>query len=177
MALILSASGLAAMIGGPAAWAVDASPSTPAIPPTDVPANAGDAPRRRPLTWLLPDRPDLATVTGNVLGPLYVNHSAGIEFHVPLGSKKVLQASPDILAEFDDPARHWELKVAMVIRESATVLTNNPLLNPSAAASTNPRPIRPPSPHFRQTDGRANGKNPGIAQAARSPRPRYCTKI
>ncbi|HEX4124724.1 MAG TPA: hypothetical protein VHY37_08365 [Tepidisphaeraceae bacterium] len=156
LALILTASGLAVAAIGSAAWAVDPSPATPGTPLSDVAADAGDAQTPIPADEgapLLPDRPDLANVTGNVLGPLYINHTAGIEFHVPLGSKKVLQVSQDILAEFDDPGRRWELKVAMVVRDTPTVLTTNPTLNPNGAVAPTTNPSTRPAVAGQPTNG------------------------
>jgi hypothetical protein len=133
MALMVSAAGLAAAAIGSAAWALDASHATPGAVNTGEPQSADDS--NAPL---LPDRPDIANTTDDVLGPLYINHTAGISFHVPIGSKKVLQVSPDILAEFDDPTRKWELKVAVATPDKPTVLTTRADLNPGAAPDTRP---------------------------------------
>jgi hypothetical protein len=141
LALITTASGLAVAAIGSAAWAVDQSQS-----PQAQTALINDVDTQQPAPSaddanvpLLPGRPDIADATGDVLGPLYINHTACISFHVPANSKKVLQVSPDILAEFDDPIRHWELKVAMVIRKTGTQLTtNHALLNPGVLPATQP---------------------------------------
>jgi hypothetical protein len=138
LALITTASGLAAAAMGSAAWATDAFQAPTALindVDTQQPAPSADDAN----VPLLPGRPDIADASGDVLGPLYINHTACISFHVPAGSKKVLEVSPDILAEFDDPIRHWELKAAMVIRKSGTALTtNSALLNPGVPPATRP---------------------------------------
>ena len=171
MALILGATGLAASAIGSAAWAVDASHATPALPPTDVPVNGGDgqSPADDSNGQLLPDRPDLAQNGGDELGPLYINHTAGIQLHVPRGSRKVLQVSQDILAEFDDPDRHWELKVAQLIPDKPTVLTTRADLNPSRQGPRYPAEHPAPARGGRQARRGANGAHAGYAASGSLP--------
>jgi hypothetical protein len=150
LALMTATVGLTAALIGTFALADDASHpgSTPPALINDVnPPPAGsagdDSANNVPL---LPGRPDMADASGDVLGPLYINHTACISFHVPTGSKKVLQVSPDLLVEFDDPVRQWELKAAMIVRKTPLQLTTREdLLNPGSPPATRPASTTQPA--------------------------------
>lgn len=79
--------------------------------------NSGGAPADLPSS-VLPDRPGATvrptTAPGNLLGTLYENQAAGIQLRPPENCKFIGRVDGDHIAEWQDEANNWRLKLSRV---------------------------------------------------------------